>query len=111
MKNIEAAYFTGGILKDPIEDWKIELTKFIREAHLAGKHIKSMYQQITFSPMGLAGCLIKGQFVWGVVNFCMIEPVLKPDFGDDHYYKTIGITPPAHSSPPPQSSKDDPKQS
>jgi len=89
MKLIEKAYFTGGILLNPIEDWKLELVKLIKKANDENKYLKSHYQQITFTPKGLVGCLIMGKFVWGVVNFELINPIPNPDYSDSVYEEAI----------------------
>lgn len=88
-KRLEPAYFTGGILKEPLETWKIELVKLVEKAHTEGKWLRSLYQGITFTPMGLAGCLIEGRFVWGIVNWELIEPRKEADYGDDYYEQVL----------------------
>jgi hypothetical protein len=81
----EPTLFTGGIIKEPLEQWKLDLVKLIKKAYVEDKHLQSNYQQITFSPKGLAACLIEGRFIWGVINWTLIDPVDTPDYCDSYY--------------------------
>lgn len=65
-----------------LESWKLELAHLVIKAYNENKYLKCNYQGITFSPKGLAKELINNRFVWGVVNWNLIEPINKPDFGD-----------------------------
>ncbi len=65
-----------------LEPWKKELAEFVIKAELDGKHIECKYQNLTFTPRALARQLCKGHFIWGIVNWVVINPIKKPDYSD-----------------------------
>src|SRR5271169_5687030 len=56
-----------------MEPWKRELAEFVIEAERLGKSIRCKYQGFTLTPEALAHLLMLGRFVWGVVNWEMVE--------------------------------------
>jgi hypothetical protein len=67
-----------------IPGWQNELAAFVLEADRKGKLIRCFYDNIVFTPKGLAECLIKGQFRWGLINWEMIDktPGIRIDYPD-----------------------------
>jgi hypothetical protein len=57
-----------------LEPWKRELVELIFKADREGKLLRSRYQQLVFTPMELAQNICQGRFVWGVVNWELIDP-------------------------------------
>ncbi len=56
-----------------LEPWMRELAEFVIEAHKQNKMLFCCYQQLTFEPLQLMKYLIEGRFVWGVVNWEMVD--------------------------------------
>jgi hypothetical protein len=55
---------------------KLELYDYIRDAERQGKWIQSNYDRgIIFTPQQLRDNIDRGQFVWGLVNWDLIDPL------------------------------------
>ncbi len=55
---------------------KLDLYDFIRDAERQGKWIQSNYDRgIIFTPQQLRDNIDRGQFVWGLVNWDLIDPL------------------------------------
>lgn len=94
MDCIDLVYFTGGEIKleyPKLEQWKLDLVKLISKAHKEDKLLQCTYDMLVFTPKGLAANLIQGRFVWGVVNWKLIDKnsVKKIDYNDEYYDKII----------------------
>lgn len=66
-------------MKDSFRDIIDSLEPLFDKAHKERKWFRSNYQGMYFSPKELREHLTKGKFVWGPVNWCLVDP---PPFRD-----------------------------
>lgn len=64
------------------EAWIAELAILIKKAYMENKLLRSRYQSLVFTPLGLYAEIMKGQFRWGVVNWELIERPAAIDYPD-----------------------------
>lgn len=59
--------------------WLKDLVELVFRADREGKLLRNIYYGIVFTPRGLAAQLCKGKFVWGVANWELVDPPVRPD--------------------------------
>ena len=74
------------LIPQKLDLWEQKLFELIIEAYKNNQLIRNNWYNINFTPKGLAGCIIKGRFRWGIVNWNLIpREGNKIDFGDENF--------------------------